>query len=123
LSGELGLIHRRPSPPPFQFADDGVAFSLLCSVVKELSPGVYGLAKLAKPFEDLLYQLTRPLVNGASESVTAAAASALAALASDSHAKGREANTAMRKVTQVHQSEVKQHGAGGDHQPNPPRRP
>lgn len=89
------------APPPSQFADDGFAFALLCSVVKELSPGVYGLAKLAKPFEDLLYQLTRPLVNGSSDAIAVSAASALASLASDSHAKGREAHTAVRKVAQV----------------------
>ena len=83
---------------------------------------MYGLAKLAKPFEDLLYQLTRPLVNGASDSVTAAAASALAALASDSHAKGREANTAIRKVAQVRiRWTVTQHGVGNTSRI--PRRP
>ena len=81
--------------------ESGEATALLCSVVEHLSPGVFGLAKLAKPFTDLLYQLSRALLNAPSEVAATAAARALAALAADSHAKGREADTAVRKVVQV----------------------
>jgi hypothetical protein len=42
-----------------QFGDDSVAVALLAGVVSQLSPGVFGLAKLAKPFSDLLYQLSQ----------------------------------------------------------------